>query len=160
MSFSVTGTTFVRADRDDVWTALHDVRVIGACIPGCRALDRTSEHAFTLRVEVPLGPTNLIFDGVVEIVASDAPRLYRLEGSGKGPMGSAAGSAEIRLKREAGGCRLAYDVLAETQGPMRAIGPVVLSGLGKAIAAVFAKRFADTVRSMRRGDFVAKHQRA
>ena len=146
MSVTVSGSAFVRADCNKVWTALHDVAVISLCLPGCRSLTRISDSAFELTLQVRVGPVRLAFDGTVEVCESERPSRYCLVGRGAATYaGDAAGRATITLLEQPGGCSLAYIVEAQTRGPVSMAGPRVQSGVGKAIASVFASRLTKLV---------------
>ena len=146
MSVTVSGSAFVRADRNMVWTALHDVAVISRCLPGCRSLTRVSESAFALALQIRLGPIGIDFDGTVEVCESDPPSRYCLVGRGGASYaGDAVGRATITLREQSGGCCLAYVVEAETRGPVSMAGPRVQVGIGKAIAGMFTSRLSSIV---------------
>ena len=146
MSVTLSGATFVRADRQTVWAALHDVDFISACLPGCRSLSRSSDRDYVLALEVRFGPIRLAFKGVVQISESDPPRSFSLVGRGEsGRVGRAWGRVTITLAERRGGCRLAYDVEAETAGPLSAAGTLVLSNVGNSVTSYFAQRFGELV---------------
>ena len=146
MSVTVSGSAFVRADCNTVWTALHDIEVISLCLPGCRSLTRVSESAFELMLQVRLGPIRLAFDGTVEISESNPPSRYCLVGRGGATYaGDAKGRATITLLEQSGGCSLAYVVEAETRGPFSMAGPRVQTGVGKTIAGIFTSRLSKVI---------------
>ncbi len=142
MSVTMSGATFVRADRKAVWAALHDVDLISACLPGCRSLSRSSDRDYVLALRIRFGPVSFAFSGSVQIAESDPPSRYSLVGRGEsGRAGKATGRVTITLAEWRGGCRLAYLIEAETTGPLSAAGPIFLSSLGASITKYFAQRF-------------------
>ena len=146
MSLTMSGSTFVRADRNTVWAALHDADLISLCIPGCQSLVRSSDRDFALELKLQLGLIRLAFDGTVRIEASDPPNALCLVGRGRGGIaGEAAGRAEFTLAEQFGGCTLRYAVDAEVRGPLSVAGPFVLTNIGTAISSLFAVRFGELV---------------
>ncbi len=145
MQVTMRGATFVRANREAVWAALHDTAVIARCVPGCRSLARASECLFVLSSRIAIGPLRITLEGTVEIAESDPPRSYCLVGHGTGGAMDASGVVRITLSEDNGGCRLQYAIEAEARGPLSAAGPVVMNGIGKGVTAFFATRFGDLV---------------
>ncbi len=142
------GGLFIRASRDRVWAALHDVELLASCLPGCRSLLQSSDRDFALALGVT--SLGLAFHGTLRIETSEPPSSYRLVGFGSGGRaGTASGAASIVLLDEAGGCRLCYRVEATVQGVLALLGPGVLAGAARALAATFAARLG--ARVSRRG---------
>ena len=150
MEVTITGTTFVPANRLDVWKALHDVDVVAACIPGCRDLKSTSEDAYTLVVAVRFGPLSLGFNGLIEVASSDPPNSYKLVGYGS--LSRAArpwGSTTIRLTERGSGCEVHYKIEADLRGPLGLlVKPWFASRFGRSMSAQFVQQFGKQIRRL------------
>ena len=145
MQVTLRGGTFVRADREAVWAALHDTAVIARCVPGCHSLARASESLFVLSSRIAVGPLRLVVSGTVELADCDPPQSYCLIGRSSGGSLDASGRVCITLAEQRGGCRLDYAVEADARGLFAGAGPVMMSGIGRGITAYFASRFGDLV---------------
>ena len=150
MHVMMRGATFVRADREAVWAALHDTDVISRCVPGCRSLARTSDSLFVLSSRISIGPLRLVVSGTVELAESDPPRSYCLVGRGRGGALDACGRLRVTLVEQGGGCRLCYAIEADARGPFSAAGSALMSGIGRGMTAYFASRFGGMVEQGRR----------
>ena len=138
------GFRTVRADRRAVWDALTNVDDLKLCISGCDALFPLSATRFGVAVTVSLGPVRIPFQGSVEIKGSDPLRSYHIAGRGKGGLvGTATGSATVRLSDVPSGCRLGYVIDAEPDGPLAALGAFFISGVARTLTDRFLANFAD-----------------
>ena len=88
------GEARLRASRERVWDSLNDPAVLQASIPGCEALERTTENAFTATVVSKVGPIKARFVGKVTLSDIVALRSYTLIGEGSG---GAAGFAKAQI---------------------------------------------------------------
>lgn len=143
MIVTTEGTIGVRARRDAVWAALHDVERIALCVPGCRSVTRDGDNAYLVEASVRFGPVRVAFDGVIEIADFEAPAHLALTGRGRGGLaGAASGAATIRITERPDGCRLSYALEARPSGPIARLGPMALTGLAATLSDMFARRFA------------------
>ena len=144
MSIRIEGGLFIRASRDRVWAALHDVDLLASCLPCCRSLFQATDRDFALALGVQ--SLGLSFRGTVRIDRSQPPASYRLTGYGSGGrVGTASGAASIELLEEAGGCRLCYRIEATVDGLLALFGEGVLAGAARALAIAFAVRLDERV---------------
>lgn len=144
MIVTTRGSIGVAARRESVWAALHDVERIAVCVPGCRKVTRQRDNTYAVEAAVRFGPVRVAFEGEVAVSDFEVPARLALTGRGRGGLaGAASGTATIRLTECPDGCRLAYDLQAETDGPMTRLGPLFLSGLAVALSDMFARRFAE-----------------
>ncbi len=93
----MTGEYRIAAPREAVWKALNDPGVLKQCIPGCEAVDKTSDTEFTARVTAAIGPVKAKFAGKVRLSDLDPPYGYTINGEGQG---GAAGFAKVSLLAE------------------------------------------------------------
>jgi 2-furoyl-CoA dehydrogenase large subunit len=124
-----------------VFDALLDADTLAAIIPGCHALEATGEHTYWADVTLGVGMVRARFDAKVSLSELDRPHSLRLSGSGSSSMGSADGSAKIRLSEtETGTTRLAYDYQTSVSGKIAAVGGRILdSASSLIIGRIFAR---------------------
>ena len=142
----MSGEQAIAAPRARVWAALNDPEVLRQCIPGCQSLDKESDERMVAAAEIRIGPIGARFKGVVTLSDIDAPHGYTITGQGNGGIaGSAKGGAKVRLREEAGGTVIAYDVEAEVGGRMAQLGGPIIDATAKNLAGKFFAKFGEVV---------------
>ncbi len=142
----ITGERTIPAAPDKVWEALNDPAILRQSIPGCKSLEPVGENAFKATVETKIGPIRAVFHGDVHLSNLDPPHGYTLTGRGSaGGMGSARGSARVRLARDAGGTKLSYDADADVTGKFAQLGSRLIQGTANLLADQFFSRFGEAV---------------
>ena len=130
MAMTMNGEVALPATRETVWTKLNDPEVLKACIPGCQALEKTSDTSFTATVKIKVGPVGATFKGNVELADLDPPNGYTIKGQGEGGVaGFAKGGAHVSIKPPADGaqgCVLSYQVEASVGGKIAQLGARLL----------------------------------
>ncbi len=129
--------------RAQVWTALNDPDVLRAAIPGCKALEKTSETTFTARVTSKIGPVSAAFSGTVELSDVVPGEAYTISGSGQGGVaGFAKGGARVTLADDgATATLLTYKATAEIGGKLASVGSRLLEGAARKTADQFFDGF-------------------
>lgn len=124
-----------------VFDTLLDPETLQAIIPGCHALELTGENAYRADVTVGVGMIRARFDAQVALSDLDPPHGLRLSGAGTSAMGSAEGSAQIRLTEVEGGqTRLDYDYDAAVGGKVASVGGRMLQSASRMIIGqIFAR---------------------
>ncbi|MCC2095402.1 MAG: carbon monoxide dehydrogenase subunit G [Hyphomicrobiales bacterium] len=147
MAMTMHGEVQLPASRETVWEKLNDPEVLKQCIPGCQALEKTSENAFSATAKIRVGPVSATFKGNVELSDLDPPNGYKISGQGEGGVaGFAKGGATVRLADgENGGTILSYDVEANVGGKLAQLGGRLIDGVAKKNADAFFKKFAEVV---------------
>jgi uncharacterized protein len=136
----------IAAPRQRVWEALNDPEILRASIPGCQSLDKEAEDRFTATVEVKAGPIGARFKGAVSLTELQPPNGYTLNFQGNGGIaGSVKGSAKLRLREDAGGTFIVYEVDAQVGGRMTQLGGPIIDATAKQLAGRFFSRFGDIV---------------
>lgn len=144
----ITGEQTIPAAQERVWRALNDPEVLRQSIPGCKSLERLGEHAFKATIETKIGPIGAVFDGDVHLSELNPPHGYTLSGRGSaGSMGSAKGSARVKLTPNGGGTKLTYDVDADVTGKFAQLGSRLIQGTANMLAGQFFTRFNEVVSS-------------
>ena len=142
----LTGERIIPAPRQAVWDALNDVDVLRQAIPGCEAIERTSDTELTARVTAKVGPVKAKFAGAVTLSNVDAPNGYTISGEGKGgAAGFAKGSADVRLDDHDDGTRLSYAVKASVGGKLAQVGSRLIDGTARKLSDEFFDAFAAQV---------------
>ncbi|WP_173935059.1 carbon monoxide dehydrogenase subunit G [Chelativorans sp. Marseille-P2723] len=142
MAMMIEGEERIPAPVEAVWQALNDPEVLKDCIPGCEALEKTSDTQFAATVSLKIGPIKARFNGTVELTNLDPPNSYTISGEGKGGVaGFAKGAADVSLKAVGGETTiLAYQAKAEVGGKIAQLGSRLVQSTSKKLAAQF---FAD-----------------
>ncbi|NOX40303.1 MAG: carbon monoxide dehydrogenase subunit G [Alphaproteobacteria bacterium] len=138
----MTGEYRIAATRDVVWQALNDAEVLKACIPGCEALEWTSETTLSARVVQKIGPVKVKFNGEVELVNINAPQSYTIQGEGKGGVaGFAKGGADVVLTKDGDETILSFAAKAQVGGKIAQLGSRLIDSTAKKLANKFFSNF-------------------
>lgn len=139
----ISGEYRIPAPREKVWEALNDPAILQASIPGCEALDKESDTAFSARIVSRIGSIKARFSGKVVLTDIDAPRGYTISGQGQGGVaGVAKGSARVELE-DSGPQEtvLRYSAQAEVAGKLASVGSRVIQGVVRKTADDFFGNF-------------------
>jgi uncharacterized protein len=143
---TMSGEATLPVDRAKAWAMLNDPEVLKACIPGCQALEKTSDTSFVATVKVKIGPVGATFKGAVHLSDLDPPNGYTIGGEGEGGIaGFAKGGAKVRLadiEAAPGSTLLKYDVEANVGGKIAQLGSRLIDGAAKKMADQFFAGFA------------------
>ena len=132
------GEVAIKAPRERVWSALNDVRMLQACIPGCEEVIEESDTVRKARVMIKVGPVRARFTGKVTLseVMPNEGCIMSFEGSG-GAAGMASGQSQIALLESPDGTRLTYTVKASVGGKLGQIGGRMIDASAKQLADQF-----------------------
>ena len=131
---NVVGKYRLTLPRETVWSALNDPDVLRSCIPGCEELVVQEAGHYQARIRIAVGPLKATFDSEVKISDSRPPEGYRLEGSGKSPIGFGSGYADVSLLEEEGGTLLSYNAEITVGGRLAQIGSRLVVAATRKIA--------------------------
>jgi carbon monoxide dehydrogenase subunit G len=142
----MSGENRIPASQEKVWAALNDPEILKASIPGCQALEKTSDTEMTATVLAKVGPVKATFKGNVTLSNIDPPNGYTISGEGKGGVaGFAKGGADVKLTPDGDGTVLAYKVNAQVGGKLAQIGARLIDATAKQMADQFFAAFAANV---------------
>ncbi|MGA7327800.1 MAG: carbon monoxide dehydrogenase subunit G [Rhodomicrobium sp.] len=148
----MTGEQRIPANREVVWKALNDPRVLEACIPGCQELIKSSDNEMTAITLLKVGPVTARFQGAVTLSDVDPPNSYRITGEGQGGVaGFAKGTAAVRLEEDGAHTILHYTVSAQVGGKLSQLGGRLIDATAKQMSSAFFKRFAEEIGSQHAG---------
>lgn len=139
------GERSIPASRETVWQALNDPAILGACIPGCEQLEKTSDNGFAATVAMKVGPIKARMDGEVTLEDIDAPNSYRINGKGKGAAGFASGDARVVLSDRDGGTHLKYTVEAKIGGKLAEVGARFIDSTAQKMSDQFFDAFVQQI---------------
>ena len=138
------GSYDIAAPREAVWTALNDIDVLRACIPGCESITKHSETELEATVSAKVGPVKAKFTGAVTLSDMDPPNGYTISGEGKGgAAGFAKGGAKVSLAENGEGTTLSYVVSANVGGKLAQIGSRLIDSTAKKMADQFFSKFSE-----------------
>ncbi len=81
---------------DQAWNFLDHIDKVASCLPGAKITEQTDPTHYKGTVSVRLGPVNLAFQGVIEIVSRD-PATRTISMAGKGADKGGTSVAEMEL---------------------------------------------------------------
>jgi carbon monoxide dehydrogenase subunit G len=139
----LTSKQLLPASQLEAWTALNDISVLKACIPGCDSLVETSENEYELLVVAAIGPVKAKFKGKLRLSDLNAPHGYKLQFEGQGgAAGHGKGSAEVRLEPvNATETELHYSATATVGGKIAQIGSRLVDMAAQRMATEFFTAF-------------------
>jgi len=132
----------IGASREDVWAALNDPDVLGACIEGCQRVEKLDDEHFDVVVKAKIGPVSATFQAALELSELNPPASYVINGGAKGgAAGFAKGSATVTLSEDDGATQLQYAVKANVGGKLAQIGSRLVDGAARKMADDFFAAF-------------------
>jgi carbon monoxide dehydrogenase subunit G len=143
MSLIIEGEERIPAPIATVWRGLNDPETLKASIPGCEALEKTSDDRMKATVVLKIGPIKASFAGEVTLSNIDAPKFYTISGEGKGGIaGFAKGGADVTLTEDGPGVTLlTYKASADVGGKVAQLGSRLIVSTSKKLAAEFFSTF-------------------
>ena len=141
------GSEIIAAPVETVWQGLNDPDILRQCIPGCEALDKTSDTDMTATVVLKIGPVKARFEGAVQLSNLNPPYSYTISGEGKGGMvGFAKGGADVTLTAQGDGTTLlSYTVKADVGGKIAQLAARLIDSTAKKLASQFFTSFGEKV---------------
>ena len=139
------GSYQINLEKQKVWEALNDAKILKKSIPGCEEFKKDSETEFTATATNKIGPFNASFTGNIELKEINAPHSYIIEGSGNSPVGFASGKAKVKLEESGNGTKLIYEVEANVGGKIAQVGSRLIDMTAKKMADIFFGNFSDLI---------------
>lgn len=142
----MTGEYRIAAPRAQVWAALNNPDILKASIPGCEALEMTSDTEMTAKVVTKIGPVKATFTGKVKLENINPPEGYTISGEGQGGVaGFAKGGADVKLTEDGAETVLAYTARAQIGGKLAQLGARLIDSTAKMMADQFFAKFSSIV---------------
>jgi len=141
----LTGSYQINLEKQKVWNALNDPKVLKQALPGCEEFKKKSELEFTATATNKIGPFNATFTGDIELKDLNPPNSYKISGSGNSPVGFASGEATVSLEDHEGGTKLTYEVEANVGGKIAQVGSRLIDMTAKKMADIFFRKFSELI---------------
>lgn len=133
----IEGTQKLHAQRERVYSALTDPKILQRCIPGCESLEQTAENTYAAILKAGVGAIKGTFKGEVRLEDMRPPEHYRIVVEGKGAVGFAKGSADFDLTNNNGGTLITYSGELQIGGTIAGVGQRMIEAAAKMMAARF-----------------------
>lgn len=131
------------AERELVWQALTDPRVVARCIPGCEKIEPTGDDTYLATMAVGVGSVKGRFTATIRLTDQQFPERYRLIVEAKSPIGFVKGDGIIALQEVAEGqTQVSIDGEVQVGGTLASVG----SRLIQATANLMLNRFFEAMR--------------
>lgn len=132
----------VVAPIDTVWDTIMDFERVAGCVPGARILNKLSDDAYQVGMTVKLGPVNMQYKGLLNVIERNAAE-HRAVLGGKAQETRGQGTAEatvtLELTEEAGGTtRGTVNAALSLSGKAAAMGKGVIGSVTEQMMALFA----------------------
>ena len=141
----LTGSYQINLEKQKVWDALNDPKVLKQALPGCEEFIKKSDVEFTATATNKIGPFNATFTGDIELKDLNPPNSYKISGSGNSPVGFASGEATVSLQNHEGGTKLTYMVEANVGGKIAQVGSRLIDMTAKKMADIFFGKFSELI---------------
>ncbi|ETX29287.1 CoxG family protein [Roseivivax isoporae] len=140
----IEGEFEVEAPRSEVWDRIRDPQVMGACIPGCEAVEQVDDMAYRANISVKVGPIKARFNLLVEVLEERPEHTILSRTSGEeGTRASVVTSDNVvRLcDTDSGGTRVDYAADVSVTGRLGKFGLGIFRKKADQLAAQFVENF-------------------
>lgn len=132
----------IAASREEVWQALNDPEILGACIPGCQDITLIDSKHFDVKVKAKVGPVSATFQAALSLQDLKPPQSYVIAGNVKGgAAGFGKGSAMVTLEEDGAETLLRYSVKANIGGKLAQVGSRLIDAAMRKMADEFFSAF-------------------
>ena len=139
------GSYKLNVEKEFVWQALNDPKILKQCVPGCESFEKKSDTIFTVTATNQIGPMNATFSGTVTLSNIQENQSYTIKGEGQSSVGFANGSANVKLTEKNESTTLIYEVNVNVGGKIAQLGSRLINGVAKKMSDYFFGRFSDLV---------------
>jgi hypothetical protein len=142
----IEGTTEIPVERQRVWEALLDPKLLAAAMPGCDKLEEIGSGEYKAIMKIGIGPVKGTFEGKVHLSDLEPPNRYRMAVEGSGAPGFVRGTALMELADgEGGATRVHYDADVQVGGLIASVGQRMLGGVSKMMLDQFFSRMIEAL---------------
>jgi carbon monoxide dehydrogenase subunit G len=135
-------TFSVVAPIDTVWNTLMDFERVAGCVPGAQILTKLSEDAYQVGMKVKLGPVNMQYKGMMNVIERDAA-AHRAVFQGRAQEARGQGTAEatvtLQLTEVDGATQGTVSADVSLSGKAAAMGKGVITSVTDQMMALFAE---------------------
>jgi carbon monoxide dehydrogenase subunit G len=156
----IDSTFSVVAPIDKVWDTLMDFERVAGCVPGAQILNKLSDDAYQVGMTVKLGPVNMQYRGLLNVIERNAEE-HRAVLGGKAQETRGQGTAEatvtLVLAEEPGGVTKGTVTAGLTlSGKAAAMGKGVIGSVTEQMMALFAGNLQDMLAEPAAGEAAAE----
>jgi carbon monoxide dehydrogenase subunit G len=160
----IDSTFSVIAPIDKVWDTLMDFERVAGCVPGAQILNKLSDDAYQVGMTVKLGPVNMQYRGLLNVIERNAAE-HRAVLGGKAQETRGQGTAEatvtLALAEDPGGVTKGTVTAALTlSGKAAAMGKGVIGSVTEQMMALFASNLQDMLAEPAAGEAAAEEASA
>lgn len=131
----------VVAPIHEVWQTLMDFERVAGCVPGAQILNKLSDDAYQVGLQVKMGPVTMQYKGQMTVLERDAD-AHRAVFEGKAQetrgQGTAQGSATLTLVEVDGATRGTVSADISLSGKVAAMGKGVIGSVTDQMMTLFA----------------------
>ncbi len=131
----------VVAPIDAVWKTLMDFERVAGCVPGAQILNKLSDDAYQVGLQVKMGPVTMQYKGQMTVLERDAD-AHRAVFEGKAQeirgQGTAQGSATLTLVEVDGATQGTVSADISLSGKVAAMGKGVIGNVTDQMMTLFA----------------------
>jgi 2-furoyl-CoA dehydrogenase large subunit len=141
------GMVEIDAPPEAVWQALLAADSLRRIIPGCEAVEQTSETDYRARVRISIAGIGGVYEAAIRLSDLDPPRSLKLSGRGDSALGFGEGQALITLTAVSESrTQLHYRYGSDVGGKLAAFGQRMIEGVVRVLLASFFERLAAHLR--------------
>lgn len=137
----VEGRRIVAANREILWSLLHDPFVLQRCWPGCETLEAVGPDEYRVVFEIRIGQVVERFSGALRLEQVVAPHGFSFVADGRNADGSLQARGRIELENADNGTTLCYEADVVATGRPAAVSPRLMMTTARA----FARRALDAL---------------
>jgi len=131
----------VVAPIDEVWQTIMDFERVAGCVPGAQILNKLSDDAYQIGLQVKMGPVTMKYRGQMTVLERDAD-AHRAVFEGKAQeirgQGTAQGSATLTLVEVDGTTQGTVSADISLSGKVAAMGKGVIGNVTDQMMTLFA----------------------
>ena len=132
----------------DVWSALHDVKILSKAIPGCKAMTAVGDNSYVVALSLGVAAVKGEYEGRVKVTDDQMLVHYVIEGDGKGAPGFVKLRMDCWFESQPAGTLMKWKCDATVGGLIASIGGKVLSGISKFMAQQFFRVFKEELKTI------------
>jgi carbon monoxide dehydrogenase subunit G len=134
----ISGTASLPAPPARTWTALNDLAVLAAAIPGCDQLAATGPGTCHFTITTAVASTPGTYTGDLRLMQADEPASFLVTATAAGGPGTITATIHAQLTSTPGGAtELAYTADATVTGLLAALGQLLLATAATKLASDF-----------------------
>ena len=132
----------------EVWSALHDVKILTKAIPGCKSMTAMGDNSYAVALSLGVAAVKGEYEGRVKVTDDKMLVHYVIEGDGKGAPGFVKLRMDCWFESQPAGTLMKWKCDATVGGLIASIGGKVLSGISKFMAQQFFKVFKEELKNI------------